>query len=217
MISDNVDVLQNEGAARWGEKETERNPHCYKWIIYKCAVHGDISRDDRLHTSANCGRWEFNSKVMSVLALNIICNPSINISFHKVLCFFGLVLGLIIFIKRASTVHRHIHEWKCTRVVCASTAGTGAPLFKVSPWALKLWQRTRRDFSPSLQHPSQLQNITRTSLGRSRGETWSGREGRIHHNNSCFQITTTWGRGVGYILWVERDHGCSFIYLHSQH
>lgn len=65
--------------------------------------------------------------------------------------------------------------------------------------------------------PPNLQNITRASPGRGRGETWSGREGRIHHNNSCFQITTTWGRVVGYILWVERDRGCSFIYLHSQH
>lgn len=32
--------------------------------------------------------------------------------------------------------------------VCAPTVGTGAPLFKVSPWALKLWQRTRRGPPP---------------------------------------------------------------------
>lgn len=104
--------------------------------------------------------------------------------------------------------------------VCAPTVGTGAPLFKVSPWALKLWQRTRRGPPPSTLSPTPLptaKNITRASPGRSRGETWSGREGWIHHNNSCFQITTTWGRVVGYILWVERDRGCSFIYLHSQH
>ena len=47
--------------------------------------------------------------------------------------------------------------------VCAPTLGTGAPLFKVSPWALKLWQRTRRGPPPtpplSLQHPSQPQKI----------------------------------------------------------
>lgn len=52
VISNNVD----EEAAGRDEKETERNPNCYKWIIYKCSVYDDISRDDRVHTSANCGR-----------------------------------------------------------------------------------------------------------------------------------------------------------------
>lgn len=103
----------------------------------------------------------------------------------------------------------------------AQIVGTGAAVFKVSPWALKLWQGTRQGFflhtPPPCNTPPSRKNITRASPGRSRGETWSGREARIHHNNSCFQITTTWGRVVGYILWVERDHGCSFIYLHSQH
>lgn len=65
--------------------------------------------------------------------------------------------------------------------------------------------------------PPLCENITGTSPVRNRGETWSGREGWIHHNNSCFQITTTWGRGVGDILWAMRDCGCSFIYLHRQH
>lgn len=56
MISNNVDALQNEGAAGWGEMEIEGKPHCYKWIIYKCAVRGDSSRDDRVHTTVNCAR-----------------------------------------------------------------------------------------------------------------------------------------------------------------
>lgn len=56
VISNNVDALQNEGAIWCGEKETERNPHCYKWVVYKCAVGGDISGDDGAHTSAYCGR-----------------------------------------------------------------------------------------------------------------------------------------------------------------
>lgn len=158
-------------------------------------------------------------------------NSLINIRWSYFLFFCGgASFFVIVLMKRASTVPTHAYHLGAG-VTCepraAPTVGTGAPLFKVSPWALKLWLRGRRDPSAatataaattkSLQHSSQLQNITGASPGRHRGETWSGREGRIHHNNSCFQITTTWGRGVGYILWVEWDHGCSFIYLHSQH
>lgn len=158
-------------------------------------------------------------------------NSLINIRWSYFLFFCGRAsFFVIVLMKRASTVPTHAYHLGAG-VTCepraVPTVGTGAPLFKVSPWALKLWLRGRRDPSAatataaattkSLQHSSQLQNITGASPGRHRGETWSGREGRIHHNNSCFQITTTWGRGVGYILWVEWDHGCSFIYLHSQH
>ena len=190
-----------------------RNPHCYKWIIYKCGVHADISRDDGVHTSANCGRWEFNSKVMSVVALNNNTRPK-----HSLKT--SYLIKLWVPSKKHTLLYAGTSVHACA--VCAPTLGTGAPLFKVSPWALKLWQRTRRGPppNPSTLPPTPLptaKNITRASPGRSRGETWSGREGRIHHNNSCFQITTTWGRVVGYILWAERDRGCSFIYLHSQH
>ena len=131
-----------------------RNPHCYKWIIYKCGVHADISRDDGVHTSANCGRWEFNSKVMSVVALNNNTRPK-----HSLKT--SYLIKLWVPSKKHTLLYAGTSVHACA--VCAPTLGTGAPLFKVSPWALKLWQRTRRGPPPtpplSLQHPSQPQKI----------------------------------------------------------
>lgn len=69
VIRRSVDYMQSEGAVRWGKKQAERNPHCYKWIIYKSAVQADISGDDRVHASANCRRWKFNSIEMKCFGL----------------------------------------------------------------------------------------------------------------------------------------------------
>lgn len=92
VISNNADDMQSEEAIRPGEKAARSNVHCYKWIIYKCAVHADISRDDKVHTSADCRRWEFNILKTSVLAL--LKHRRKHLAWHTTLFFLFLVSSL---------------------------------------------------------------------------------------------------------------------------
>lgn len=127
--------------------------------------------------------------------------PSINISF-------GFVLG---------TLNTQVHIWlQCVCVVCCvPTVGTGAPLFKVSPWALKLWLRARRDFSPSLQHPSQPQKYyqhfprekQRGNVIWKRGVNPPQQQLLPNHNNL--------GKGCG-LYFMGREGPRMFIYLSPQ-
>lgn len=95
-------------------------------------------------------------------------HPSIPLLLHFILCFVSTKICCTLAVVDSS-------------VACALNVGTGAPLFKVSPWALKLWQwRTRQAFShlhpshpsPNAPHP----HLVKISLALPQWETEGKRD-----------------------------------------
>lgn len=123
------------------------------------------------------------------------------------------------------SIHRtYAHIWARAYMcaVRAPTVGTGAPLFKVSPWALKLWQR--RDPPPDHHHhhhhplfsaPSQLQNITRASLGSSRGGNVIWKRGANPAQQQLLPNHNNLGKGCG-LYFMGGEGPRMFIYLSPQ-
>lgn len=71
------------------------------------------------------------------------------------------------------TVQMHTYEWECARLFSDQA---GAPLFKVSPWALELWQKIWHNLylKPYSTLPwntsPNSRKITRASLGKAEGK-----------------------------------------------
>lgn len=137
-------------------------------------------------------------------------NPSIN-------SFAFLVLSLIISIKSASTVHMHIHvcEWKCTCVVSVPTLGTGAPLFKVSPRALNLWQRSRRDFSPLSLTPLPAAKYYQSFPGEKQRGNVIWKRGANPPQQQLLPNHNNLGKGCG-LYFMGGEGPRMFIYLSPQ-
>lgn len=107
-MSNNVDALQNEGSGYVGREKST-----LPWIISKC----DSPRDDRIHTSVSCGRWEFNGIVTSVLALNIKYSPSCLVKVFPPLLLFQIVSP------KSERYLLHVRGWKCACMCCMWTDG----------------------------------------------------------------------------------------------
>jgi len=201
-------ICKNEGAVRWREKR-QRNPRCSKWITYKCAVHADISRDDRVHTSANRRRWGFNSKVTNVSRLTKLF-----------FLFFCLVPMLHYFTK-----HKNRHLLYKYTYMSRSVHGfalIGHRCFVIQSISLGFRALTENQArlltpcspSPSLQHPSQQQEFYQSFLGEKRRGNVIWKRGANAPQQQLFPNHSNLGKGCG--LYFMGEVGRMFIYLSPQ-
>lgn len=118
----------------------------------------------------------------------------------------------------------HRHEWECACVLCALTVGTGAPLFKVSPWALKaLTEKCRHGFSPhtppptpsSLQHLSQPQNYYQSFPGEKQRGNVIWKRGANPPKQQLLPNHNNLGKGCG-LYFMGGEGPRMFIYLSPQ-